>query len=263
MTDPDPGLFGPDSVTWRVHGDPTMGVAGLRSLFLQALYPEVTKAVFEHSDFRADPWGRLRRTAEYVGLSTFGSTDEAHLAAAQVRAIHRRIPGAEDPQLLLWVHCCEVDSFLSTARRGGLRLSASDADRYVVEQVTAARLVGADDGPASLAELRSYFDGVRPSLGLSPEAADAARFLLFPPMKLPLALGAPARTAWAGLATLGFALLPRWARRMYRLPGLPTTDLGATVTLRALRTGLLAVPPSQREGPHVKAARSRMEASTA
>lgn len=263
MTDPDPGLFGPDSVTWRVHGDPTMGVGGLRALFLQALRPEVTRAVFEHSDFRTDPWGRLRRTAEYVGRSTFGSTDEARLAAAQVRAIHRRIPGAEDPELLLWVHCCEVDSFLSTAGRAGLRLSSADGDRYVEEQVIGARLIGASDGPTSVDELRSYFDDVRPSLAMSGEAAEAARFLLFPPMPVPLGLRPPARAAWVGLASLGFALLPRWARRMYRLPGLPPTDLGATVTLRALRTGLLAVPPDRREGPHVKAARSRMQATTA
>lgn len=261
MSDSDPGLFGPDSITWRVHSDPAMGVAGLRALLLQALYPEVVQAVYEHSDFRADPWGRLRRTADYVGTSTFGTTDEANLAAAQVRAIHRRVPGAEDPRLLLWVHCSEVDSFLSTARRAGLGVSHAEADRYVEEQVTAARLVGADDAPSSVAELRSYFTEIRPSLGLTPAATEAARFVLFPPMKLPLAVVPPARTSWVGLAGLGFALLPRWARRMYHLPGLPTTDLGATVALRALRTALLAVPPSLRDGPHVKAARSRMQAS--
>ncbi len=261
MTDSDLGLFGPDSVTWRVHGDPTMGVGGLRALYLQALYPEVTKAVFEHSDFKVDPWGRLRRTAEYVGTATFGTTRQAHRVAARVRAIHRRVPGAGDPALLLWVHCCEVDSFLTTARRAGLRLSDAEADRYIVEQVDAARLIGALDGPRSVAELRAYFIEVRPRLALSDKASAAARFLLFPPMKVPRGLGAPAHGAWAGLSTLGFALLSRWARRMYRLPGLPSTDLGATVAVRALRTGLMVVPPAQREGPHLKAARMRMLAS--
>lgn len=261
MTDPDPGLFGPDSITWRVHGDPTMGIGGLRALLLQALYPQVMRAVLAHSGFRTDPWGRLGRTAEYVGAITYGSTAEANRAAAKVRAIHRRVPGAQDPQLLLWVHCSEVDSFLTTARRGGLRLTSVEADRYVAEQVTAARLVGAEGAPASVAELRSYFTNVRPALAMTAEAADAARFVLFPPMNLPLAVGPPARATWAGLATMGFALLPRWARRMYHLPGLPTTDLGATVTLRALRTGLLAVPSGLRDGPHVKAARSRLHIS--
>lgn len=261
MNGPDPGLFGPDSVTWRVHADPTMGVAGLRALLLQALYPQVTKAVFEHSDFRADPWGRLRRTAEYVGTSTFGTTAAAHQAAAQVRAIHRRVPGADNPDLLRWVHCCEIDSFLGTARRAGLRLSKAEADRYVEEQVDAARLIGAEGAPACLVELRRYFEDVRPALALTAEATEAARFVLFPPMRLPAVLAPPARAAWVGLSALGFALLPRWARRMYRLPGLPTTDLGATLAVRGLRIGLLAAPPALREGPHHKAARLRMHAA--
>ena len=55
----DPGLFGPDSITWRVQSDPVMWVAGLRALFLQATHPAAMAGVLDHSDFRADPWGRL------------------------------------------------------------------------------------------------------------------------------------------------------------------------------------------------------------
>ena len=32
--------------------------------------------------------------------------------------------------------------------------------------------------------------------------------------------------------------MPRWARRMYGSPGLPTTDLGTTLALKALRATL-------------------------
>ncbi|MDP9220796.1 MAG: DUF2236 domain-containing protein [Actinomycetota bacterium] len=257
---PDHGLFGPDSVTWRLHADPTLIVGGLRALFLQALHPAVVIATLEHSDFRADPWGRLVRTGEYVGTITYGTTVEARRAAARVKGMHRRVPGAGDPGLLLWVHCCEIESFLNTARRAGLRLSSADADRYVAEQTVAATLIGAPAGPSSADDLREYFEGMRPALAVTTQAHEAARYVLLPPMPRVVRLGTPARPAWAGLATLGFGLLPRWARRMYALPGLPTTDLAATAAVAALRAGLLALPPALRDGPNLKAAKARLAA---
>ena len=109
----DPGLYGPDSVTWRVHADPSMALAGLRALLLQAVHPLAMSGVAQHSDFREDPWGRLFRTAEYVGVTTFGTTEHARRAGAKVRGIHRRLGGIEpesgigyrvnDPELLRWV----------------------------------------------------------------------------------------------------------------------------------------------------------------
>src|ERR1700712_4402889 len=62
----DGGLFGPDSVTWRVHADPTYAVAGLRGLLLQALHPLAMAAVEQNGGFEADPWGRLTRTSPYI-----------------------------------------------------------------------------------------------------------------------------------------------------------------------------------------------------
>ncbi len=259
----DVGLFGPDSITWRVHGDPTMGIGGLRALFLQALHPTVIATVLEHSGFRADPWGRLRRTAEYVGTVTYSPTPEVRRTVARIRGMHRRVPGASEPEHLLWVHCCEIDSFLTTARRGGLRLSADEADRYVAEQTRAAELIGAGRGPDSVAALADYFTQMRPLLEGTSHSDEVARFLLAPPMPRAVRLATLARPAWAGVAALAFGLQPRWARRMYHLPGLPTTDVGATVAVRALRSGLLAVPAQLRDGPHVKAARQRLAASPA
>lgn len=267
------GLFGPESVTWRLHADPLLPVAGLRALLLQALHPVAMAGVAEHSAYREDPWRRLIRIAEYVGVTTYGTAEEAGLAAARVRGVHRRLSVADPdtgqtrpvdaPELLRWVHCCEVDSFLTTLRRGGVRLSARDADRYVAEQVRSARLVGLDPGqhdiPASTAALAAYFEAARPGLRATPAAYEAARFILAPPMPWWVRLATPAMPSWTGIATLAFCLLPRWARSLYsHLPAIPTTDLGATVSLRALRTTLLAVPPSLREGPHLKAGRARV-----
>lgn len=270
----DPGLFGPESLTWRVHGDPSMALAGFRALLLQALNPLAMAGVAEHSGFRSDPWGRLLRTAEYVGAVSFGTVAEAERAGARVRGVHRRVAGvepesgtpyrADDPELLAWVHCTEVDSLLSVYRRSGGTMTDAEADRYVFEQVRAAELVGLDRAavPASVAQLSSYLAGMRPRLLATAEARRTALFLVFPPMPSRL-VGIAGRPAWAGLASLGFALLPRWARRMYRLPGVPMTDVGASVAARAVRASLLAVPSSLRDGPHVKAARARLAASPA
>lgn len=267
---PDPGLFGPDSVTWRVHADPILVVGGIRALLLQALHPAAMAGVAANSAFRTDPWGRLRRTAEYVGTVSYGSTADARRAAARVRGVHGRLSAVDpdsgetvrvdDPELLLWVHSCEVDSFLSTALRAGLHLSDADADRYVAEQGLAAVLVGVPGGiaPDSVAELAAYFTRVRPRLRAIPEALEAARFLLLPPMPTWVAVATPARAAWAGVASLGLGALPRWARRLYGLPGLPTTDLGATLAAKALRTALGAMPTGMREGPALRDARARL-----
>lgn len=268
--DPDVGLFGPQTVTWRVHAEPVLWVGGIRALLLQALHPLAMAAVAEHSGFRADPWGRLMRTAEYVGTVTFGTTDQAAAAAARVRRVHRRVHGidphtatpyrADDPALLRWVHCCEVDSFLSVTRRAGLPLSDREADRYVDEQRRVGPLLGvpATELPAGVAELSGYFQAMRPQLSATPAARSAARFACLPPMPAWVALATPARPGWAAVVGLAAASLPRWARRLYRLPGLPVTDLGTTLALRALRQLVATLPAGLREGPHLRAARQRL-----
>jgi uncharacterized protein (DUF2236 family) len=112
--------------------------------------------------------------------------------------------------------------------------------------------------PSSVAELADYIQAVRPQLLASVEAHSALRFVLAPPMTTAVAVATPARPAWAGVAALAVAALPRWARRLYRLPGLPTTDLATSAGLRALRLATLALPAAAREGPHLKAARARL-----
>jgi uncharacterized protein (DUF2236 family) len=266
----DPGFFGPESVNWRVHADPLLlGLGGLRALLLQALHPIAMAGVAAHSSFRADPWGRLLRTAQYVGTVTYGTTAEVERAAARVRGMHRTVRGidpgsgqpyrATDPALLTWVHVTEVDSFLSTARRGGLALTDAEADAYVAEQARANALLGLPTTgvPQTVAELDAYYAAVRPQLRAGEKTHDAARLVLHPPMSRRVAWLTPARPAWYGFGGLAFALLPAWARRMYRLPGLPTTDWGATAAIRALHTTLMQVPLHRRQGPALTAALER------
>jgi uncharacterized protein (DUF2236 family) len=266
----DPGLFGPDSVTWRVQGDPIMWVAGLRALLLQAVHPAAMAGVLQHSDFRADPWGRLFRTADYVGTVAFGSTEDVEAVGARVRGVHAKVRGmdkrtgrtyrAEDPDLLRWVHCCEVESFVTTYQRAGGGLSAAEVDAYYAEQTRAAAVVGLDSRrvPGSAAEMATYFRQMRPHLQVDARARRTAGYVLVPPMPLRVQLTTPARPAWLAASSLSAALLPPWARRLYGLPGVVTTDVAATVGVRAMRLALHAAPSRYREGPHLRAARQRM-----
>ncbi|WP_134655680.1 oxygenase MpaB family protein [Streptomyces sp. H23] len=246
----DPGLFGPDSVTWQAHGDPMMWVAGIRALYLQALHPRAVRGVMQNSDFRRDAWGRLMRTAGFVGTTTYGTTEAAERAGARVRKIHRMLGatapdtgeryGVDEPALLLWVHCAEIGSYLHVLGRSGFPLTAAHADRYLAEHRHSARLVGLDPGsvPANRAELAAYFARVRPELAAGPEAHEVDDFLRRPPTH-PLLV--PARELlWRRVASLAYDSLPPYAHELYGRPAPPP----ATVTRRLRATGavLRAIP---------------------
>jgi uncharacterized protein (DUF2236 family) len=270
----DLGLFGPDSVTWRVHAEPILALAGLRALYLQTVHPRAMAGVAQNSGYKADPWGRLERTAIYVATVVYGTTEQANRAGERVRRLHARMRAVDpdtgeefrvdEPELLRWVHVTEVDSFLTTARRAGVTLTADEADRYFDEQRRAAALIGLDPGdvPGSVAEVEEYYREVLPRLRMTKAAAESLLFLSAPPM--PWGLGyTPARAAWLGLSALAVCLLPPWARKLYGLPGLPTTDLTASLSTRALRLSLRALPRSLFEGPIYKSAMARAASATA
>jgi uncharacterized protein (DUF2236 family) len=250
----DTGLFGPESVAWRIHADPCSLVGGLRALIIQALNPLAMAAVEQHSDFRSDPWGRLRRTSEYVTTTIFGDSPSAQAAGARIRAIHRRVSGidsvtgqpyrADDPELLLWVHAVEVHSFYYAYRCFGGRLTSADADRYVREMVASAELVGlhTEDMPQSLEELRGYLRSYR-KLCVTPAARDGLKLVLSPPA--PLA----GRVAWAIPAAATISILPRRVRDLYGLPWAPLADPALRLAIyslcRALNVLVAPSPPVQ------------------
>lgn len=245
----DLGLFGPGSVTWRVHIEPVMWVAGFRALLLQSLEPRVMRGTFQNSALfdPARAWSRFQRTVEFVGTRTFGSTVDVERSAARVRKLHATLRGhdpdtgetfrLDEPENLLWVHATEVESYAQIAQRVGI-LTGAEADEYLAESVRAARVIGLIDAPSSRAEMRAYFDRRRPDLRMTDEARQATMNLFAPKGEAPRVV----KTAMPIVATLAMATLPRWARRHFGLPGLPTTDLGTTLTLRALRVASDMLP---------------------
>lgn len=271
---PDPtddlGLFGPGSVSWRVHAEPILWLSAFRALLLQMMEPRALAGVLQNSNFREDPWGRLWRTAVFFGNVIFGTTADAERAGARVRGVHTRLRGTDpdtgetfridDPDLLRWIHVTAIESFCDTAVRAGLELTPAEIDAYYDEQRHTAALVGLDPAsvPATAAEVEAYYTDMRPRLRVDKDARQTALYLTVPPF--PWGLGyTPVRPLWIGVAAYGFSLLPRWARRMYGLPGLPTTDLSATLTSRTFRVALRALPDSFVEGPIYSAAMARAD----
>jgi len=219
----DPGLFGPDSVTWRIHSDLSMLVGGVRSLLVQALHPLAMTGVARHSNFREDPLGRLARTGAYVGVTTFGAVPEAEQMIQMVQAVHRSVEGvavdgrkysASDPATLAWVHNVEIDSFLRAYQRYGTEpLSTEDADRYVAEMTAVLTRFGVDDPsllPRTAADLRRWIL-THPEQARIPETGEAVRFMVLPPLP-PTSL-----PAYGVLAAAAVGLIPVRQRRMLGL----------------------------------------------
>ena len=224
----DPGLLGPDSVAWRVHGDLACLIGGVRALFLQTMHPLAMAGVAEHSDYRNDPFGRLHRTAAYIAVTTFGSTEAATAAIARVNSVHKSVLGiapdgrpyaATDPELLLWVHATEVASFVKAVQLfGTTQISPEDVDRYLAEMAPIAEALGAENVPTDRVEMKVYWDRVRPELVAGSQAKETARFLLTPPLPL------WARPAYGVITAAAVGSLPSVVREGLGLPNMPVVN---------------------------------------
>ena len=243
--DPALAYFPPDSVTRRVHGDfPAMLIGGLAALLFQMLHPLAMAGVARFSNYRSDPLGRLERTAAFLGTTTFHSRLEAEAAIATVRRIHARVVGtaddgrpysADDPDLLTWVHACEVRSFLTASLAYGVRPPTPDEqDAYVDEMARVALDLGAVQVPRSVAGLDAYFEDVRPELRLSREARTARNFVLRGVGRWPHELA-----TYGLLVAAAQGTLPGWARRQLRLAALPAGDrLAVRPAARAMASAM-------------------------
>lgn len=146
----DPGLFGPGSSTWRVVGQPSQLLAGLRAALLQALSAPIPTATDSTGAFYDDFGGRVARTGMFVQKQNLGSMDEVYASARRVRAMHRTVKGtardglefdAGDSHQQAWVSMTLTESILVMADRYGTPLRGADADRFVFEQSTHGALL--------------------------------------------------------------------------------------------------------------------------
>jgi len=226
-----------------VHADFTsMMTGGIAALLLQALHPLALAGVWDHSSFRTDILGRLRRTATFITGTTFGSRADALALIERVKAIHARISGtapdgrpyrADDPALLTWVHVAEVSSFLAAhLRYVNPSLPGELQDGYYAETALVAELLGARDVPRSRVEVAAYLARMQPELAAGPRTFEVMDILLNVPVATPAL-----RPAASLIMHAGIDLLPPWAQRML---GVSTF---APLRRAVVRPGVRAVAP--------------------
>ncbi len=217
-------MFRQDSVIWRVHGDvTTMMVGGVTALLLQMLHPAALAGIWDHSTFRDDMLGRLRRTARFIAVTTYGHRDDAAIIINKVIDVHTRVGGvlsdgsrysANDPHLLAWVHLAEAVSFLDAwIRYGEADMSAADQDQYFAEFAEIAIALGADPVPKSRTEADALMKVFLPELSADDRTKEVAHIVLN--QRPPHPSAAPVQGIIMRAAT---DLLPRWARQMHGLP---------------------------------------------
>lgn len=295
----DPGLFGPDTVTWRLDREAFLLLgAGPRALLLQIAHPSVAAAVFDHSDFRVDPWARLAGTLRSYLRIVFGTTPEAHGEIRRLNALHRDIRGtlpeggtyeARDPGLALWVHATLLDSSMATADAWLAPLDRAARARAYAESIPLGRAFGipADLLPADIDAFDAYLGGmlgpdgpVRPG----PIARELARAILRPPLgpavrtlvgalpgrvppSVAKAVGAlgdrvpPLAVSWLMWPAIG--LLPPSVREGYGLRTGPLERAVSAWLVTSWRAWNAALPPSIRQMPRALAADRRVAAGDA
>lgn len=219
----DLGYFGPDSVSWQVHREVTVLFGGARAVLLQAAHPLVIAGARETGFYERNPWKRLQRTLILTYAITFGTRAEAHAAADRINEVHARIQGVDpvtglpydalDPELLLYVHACLVDSALLFEELTVGRLDARGRQRFHEEQMLAAEMVLIPRSiiPKTVRELRGYLQDAYASglLRVTDAARSVARLFRDPPRE------AEWRPVLKGVSRLAFLTLPAEVRELY------------------------------------------------
>lgn len=254
MVAADEGYFGPESVSWRVHREVTVLFGGARALLMQAAHPLVVAGANQTRMYERDPWKRLQRTLILTYTLTFGTKAEAHAAAEKINEVHARINGTDpvtgrrydalDPELLLYVHACLVDSAILFERLTVGRLDDAGRQRFHEEQMLAAELclVPRDLIPPTWKELRVWLTGfeARGELRVTEGARRVLDLFLDPPRE------AEWRPVLRGVSRLAYGTLPDGIREMYGLTFGPLEQAAARVSFPAIRAVWPLLPPRYR-----------------
>ena len=223
----DNGYFGPGSVTWKVHGDPSLFIGGFAALIFQTLHPLAMAGVAEHSDFKIRPLVRLSRTGSFLASTTYGATTVADKSIKIVTQMHKKVTGitsdgrpysAIDPDLLTWVHACEVYCFVKANRRYSLnRISKDEIDNYLNEYSIIPKKLGAKWVPTNYLDLKKYFDDIKPELKATDEALDTIDFLFNPDSQKPAKNSALITLGYKTLLMGSIRIIPNWATQMLNI----------------------------------------------
>ncbi len=262
------GLYGPDSVTWRVNREAVLLAGGGRALLLQVAHPLVAAGVEQHSNYDTDPWGRLFRTLDLTTKIVFGDSETAAEASQRLQARHRTVQGvaedgraydARDPDLLLWVWATLVESSLLVYQRYVRPLSPPDLDRYYAEQTRFAVACGVPEGhwPEDFRAFMDYYDRtVADELIVGEAAHRVADSILHPDVPRPVK---PIFEGLLNLMTVG--LLPPVLRERYGLDWGPRRERLLATSTASIRRLLPLLPSLVRDFPAAQSASRRVKAA--
>ena len=155
---PTATLFTDDSLLRRVHREQVVALSGPRALLMMAAHPVAFEGFFMATGALDDPYVRLRRTAQVMDTIAWGPRADAERDDRRVRAMHAPGPrrraaaagpfpagtpyAADDPELLLWIVACLVDSAVLVYERYVERLPTTSATRYWADYRVVGRLFG-------------------------------------------------------------------------------------------------------------------------
>ncbi len=267
----DYGIFGPESVAWRVWGYPTSLTIGFqRSVVVEELDPFLLASVEATNKVRTQARTRYDRTIRYFATVAFADSRTVVKASEMLMKVHARNVGTEpvsglrfdanDPDSQLWILLTGWHSVLYAYEKYGPgKLSAEDERRYWADCATAAELQTCDPDkvPRTREGIRAYFEEMRPRLAASEATQSMMHHLLnaevmFPPLPAVLRPAGWITSRFLRAATI--ATMPRWQRQMASLRQSRLTDsaivlpmriafrLGATSARRQLRL-LAAISP--------------------
>jgi uncharacterized protein (DUF2236 family) len=227
----DPGLTGPDSVSWKINSDlPSVMIAGMGAIIMEILHPSVMAGVQDLSSYQEQPLRRGRTTFGYVITTTFANTDAATRLINAVKRMHGQVNGhrpdgipyrALDPELIGWVHTCIPWAVMEAYQRFRGPLTVEERDRYLREQAVIGRMGGAGEIPETVADLEAYLEMMRPKLGVNHQTLQFFEFLMTMPFGMPMP-GPLSRPAHRFQIEAGMSLMPDWARK---LTGFDTGEL--------------------------------------
>jgi uncharacterized protein (DUF2236 family) len=276
------GLYGPDSVAWRLNREATLLIAaGPRALLMQIAHPLIAEGVDQHSDFRADPWRRLRETLRSYLAIVYGTTTTARAEIRRLNALHRSVSGpvldeearaatgagtydARDPALSMWVHATLVDATLVAYEAWIGRLDPADRAAYYAETRPIGRALGIPEWtlPADLAAFEAYLAaqlGPDGPIRVTPTARELARTILAPPLgPLHPALGVLPAATYGWTMWPAVALLPPGIREAYGLPWGPRERVVAGWLTLGFQAWRPLLPARWRSMPQALAADARV-----
>jgi uncharacterized protein (DUF2236 family) len=267
----DAGLFGPESVSWRVLREGSVVVGGLRGLLMHAAHPLVVAGARQTGMYERDPWRRLERTLRQTFTVVFGTRLEAEQAAKRIDDVHGAIKGidevtgqrydARDPELLLWVHACLVSSFLEMERRTLGKLDRAGRQRFHEEQMLTVEplRLPRELVPPTVEDLDAYIGKVVASgvLRRTDDAMAVAALVRNPPDQV------PRRWLWRLISFLSFHTLPPALRELYGVRHGPHHELALRAVCWTMRHDRPFMPPRWRFIAPALAAGARLRGETA